>query len=171
MLWRYGVRGSSSACDEVIKNTRRAEQVQACAKHATPTPPVRSSLFPGPSVCVWGAITHQVPLTSSFGLLRFMTLSPRPYSCRLRSFPAPWLDQAGVWGKRMKGRRQGSSWNEVGSWFDMRWNTHFLSWLLQVIDGHNFLFCGPHVPLNKKSWNSSDYFHECDIWHSKCFNN
>lgn len=34
VLWWQGVRGSSLVCDEVIKNTQSAKQVQACGKHS-----------------------------------------------------------------------------------------------------------------------------------------
>lgn len=67
-------------------------------------PPVRSSQFPGPSVYVWGAITHQVPLLP-LSAFCFLWRSPLPYSCCLRSFPLQWLDCKGEWGKRMKEKR------------------------------------------------------------------
>ena len=83
--------------------------------------PVRSSLFPGPGVYVRGAITHRVPWLP---LSAFCVLwpSPLPYSCCLHSFPVLWLEETGVWGKRMKGKRPGSSWDEVGSCCDMGWS-------------------------------------------------
>ncbi len=112
--------GSTLVCDEVIKDTWSAEQVHVCGKHFTLTPPVRSSQFPGPGVYVCGAITHLVP---RLPLSAFCVLwpSPLPYSCCLRSFPLLWLEQMGVWGKRMEKKRWAKQlgWGRVLFWYGM----------------------------------------------------
>lgn len=66
--------GSSLVCHEVIKNTQSAAQVQACGILHT-DPPCEKLPVPRTQCVRLGGNNSPGPLTSSFGLLRFMTLS------------------------------------------------------------------------------------------------
>lgn len=107
------------------------------------TPPVRSSRFPGPSVCVWGAITHRVPRLPLSAFCTFMILS----TCHTAAVSAAslWSDWTG---REFEGRGWKGSDGEAAG---MRWEagliwdgTRFFKCCviiiaLQMIDGHGFL--------------------------------
>lgn len=117
---------SSLVCDEVIKQTQSSEQVQACAKHADP--PCEKSLVPRTwCVCLWGNNSPGL-LTSSFGLLRFMTLSS---AIQLLSLQLPFtvIGLPGSLGEEDEGEEAGKQLGWGGKL--VRWNK-FLLWPLQV---------------------------------------
>lgn len=136
--------GSSLVCNEVIKNTQSGEQVQARGKHSIFDPPCEK--FPVPRTwCVrLGGNNSPGPLTSSFGLLRFMTLSS---AVQLLS---PQLCLALI-GLEFEGRGWGGRDREAAG---MRWEAdlirdtaHFYHSHYRWVDGYNFP-CGPHVPAS-----------------------
>ncbi len=136
--------GSSSACDEMIKNTQSAEQVQACGKHSTLTPPVRSSPFPGPGVYVWGAITHQVPWLPLSAFCVLWPLLCHTAAVSAASLCSDWIRQESE-RRRWRGRdgeAAGMRWEAGLIWDGTRFYRGHYTWL----DGH-FPCCGPYLTV------------------------
>lgn len=118
---RHGVMTGLLKCPGVVTNLWRGgkehtqKQDQNCGKRSPIVPPVRSSQFPGPDVCVWGAITHQLP-PLPLSACCVLWHSPLSYSCRVCSFPMPWLAQRGkLEGRRWQVGPETSSSDELGS--------------------------------------------------------
>lgn len=101
--------GSRLVCDEVIKSTHSEGHVQACGKDSMSFPREKFSVPRTQCVRLWGN-NSPGPLTSSFGLLRFMTLFSAVQLLSPLQLPFTLI---GLDGERMKGKRQGSSWDEV----------------------------------------------------------